>query len=51
MKRITRLIEVFGTCDRSTSLLAQLKETPPERLDAEVGRLLHKNGDRDVRSA
>jgi hypothetical protein len=51
MKDVTRLIEVFGTRDRTATLLEQLRATPPEELDAEVGRQLREHGYTDARSA
>jgi hypothetical protein len=51
MKSVKRLIEFFGSRDRSTTLLDRLRETPPQRLDAEVARLKREHGFSDVRAA
>ena len=51
MKSVTEWVEAHGKRRGAVEALAQLRETPIERLDAEMARLLRTHGFAAVRSA
>jgi hypothetical protein len=51
VKSVTQWIETHGRRRGAAEALARLRETPAERVDAEVARLLHTHGFAAVRSA
>jgi hypothetical protein len=51
VKSVTQWIEAQGRRRGATEALARLRETPAERVEAEVSRLLRDHGFAAVRSA